>query len=79
LPTCRRDSSRPVRQGARSRAAKSASSQTWKGHDTFAKVEPRLLHRKGGVGKQVGYPMATIADYGWSAALYVALANGGVE
>lgn len=48
-------------------------------YDNFAKVEPRLLHRKGGVGKQGGYGMGTIADYGWSAALYVALANEGVE
>ena len=48
-------------------------------YDTFAKVEPRLLHRKGGVGKQGGYGMGTITDYGWSAALYVALANEGVE
>lgn len=48
-------------------------------YDNFSKVEPRLLHRKGGVGKQGGYGMGTIADYGWSAALYVALANEGVE
>lgn len=48
-------------------------------YDNFAKVEPRLLHRKGGVGKQGGYGMGTIVDYGWSAALYVALANEGVE
>lgn len=48
-------------------------------YDNFAKTEPGMLHRKGGVGKQGGYGVGTIRDYGWSAALYVALANEGVE
>ncbi|MEN6547775.1 MAG: trehalase family glycosidase [Armatimonadia bacterium] len=48
-------------------------------YDCFAKTAPRKLHRKGGVGGQGGYGVGTIADYGWSAALYVALANEGIE
>lgn len=48
-------------------------------YDNFGRTEPGLLHRKGGVGKQGGYGMGTIRDYGWSAALYVALAREGVE
>ncbi|MHB8996220.1 MAG: amylo-alpha-1,6-glucosidase [Armatimonadota bacterium] len=48
-------------------------------YDNFGKTEPGLLHRKGGVGKTGGYGIGTIRDYGWSAALYVALANECVE
>ena len=44
-------------------------------YDCLGKTEPGLLHRKGGVGKRGGYGMGTIGDYGWSAALYVALAR----
>lgn len=48
-------------------------------YDCQGQTEPRLLHRKGGVGRKGGYGMGTIADYGWSAALYVALSNEGIE
>lgn len=48
-------------------------------YDNFAKTEPGMLHRKGGVGEKGGYGVGTIRDYGWSAAFYVALANEGVE
>jgi putative isomerase len=46
-------------------------------YDNFAQTEPGLLHRKGGVGEKGGYGVGTIRDYGWSAALYVALAREG--
>jgi len=46
-------------------------------YDNFAQTEPGLLHRKGGVGSAGGYGVGTIRDYGWSAALYVALAREG--
>lgn len=46
-------------------------------YDNFARTEPGLLHRKGGVGSAGGYGVGTIRDYGWSAALYVALAREG--
>jgi len=46
-------------------------------YDNFARTEPGLLHRKGGVGSAGGYGVGTIRDYGWSAALYVALAHEG--
>ena len=48
-------------------------------YDSRGEAEPGLLHRKGGVGSSGGYGIGTIRDYGWSAALYVALANEGVE
>jgi putative isomerase len=48
-------------------------------YDNFARTEPGLLHRKGGVGTAGGYGMGTIHDYGWSAALYLALAHEGIE
>lgn len=44
-------------------------------YDCLGQTDPRDLHRKGGVGHRGGYGVGTIGDYGWSAALYVALCN----
>jgi len=44
-------------------------------YDALAQTAPRLLHRKGGIGARGGYGIGTIADYNFSAAVYIALCH----